>query len=404
MTELNITPHELNSLLLNHPPEIFCKIWRETEIYDYEEIKKFAINNKNLIPSLDISLYRVDIDGNNSNFTSESLAAELEQFKKESPQLKEINLSYLSIKDIDTLLSFPNIKSITNLRLDKIDSQTTHLIFERIIELYDQFGADFTFDVRHSFYYAKHGNREAAEVIDSEEDSEFENEDVYHIKYDHGTLLYDNINFDSKHGINGKFRHDKVSYLANVVQKLRPHTIETYGAEITTSLMACDSIKSIIFKDRIYGIDQEYDITFESLLYFNKEYMNTLYPDKKDEVQLIEDDSGNVMSEDDMREEGCIPKIVVNNCSVESILYTPLHLNRESYMEKDGEYDYIFPTIIKFTMPMEVCHLQDTMNTYPNVETLYYYPPTEEMILQKEYDLTSLINNNPNVNFVPYGE
>jgi hypothetical protein len=400
---LDITSREIDPfshLFANMAFKMFYNDWQKREIYDYGKIQDFTSKIKSTPDSrlvlyhimfLNWSLNRVDIDGQKFQFTSESLVARLEQFKKESPKLKEINLSNLSIKNINTLLSFPNIKSVSNLRIDKIDSQTTHLIFERMIQLHDQFGDDFIFDVYHSFYYAKHGDSE---------DSEFEDEDTYHIKYDHGTLLYDNIKFDFRD--DEESFHEKVLYLKKMIQKLRPHTIETYGACITTSLMACDSIKTIVFKDHNYSIHQEYDLTFESLLYFNKEYMDILHPDKKDEIQLIKDDEGNIMSEDDMREEGYIPKIIVNNCSVESILYTPLDLNKESYMEKEGEYDYIFPTITKFTMPMEVCHLQDTMNTYPNVKTLYYYPPTEMMILRKKDDLTSLINNNSHVNFIPY--
>jgi hypothetical protein len=370
-----ILSSELNSLLLHSPPEIFCKIWRETEIYDYEEIKKFAINNKNLIPLLDISLYRVDIDCEKSNLNYESLLIRMEELRCNSSQLKEINISNLNVKDIDTLLYIPNIKSVSNIHLDDVDHETTHSIFERIIELHRKCGEDFTFDV----YY---------------ETDEWDAEQIrYQIRYDHGTLFYDSVGIDYL---------IEPSYLSQVVQQLRPHTIETYGAEITTALMVCDSIKTIKIVDVLDGLDRE-TVSFEAFIIANIEYMNIKHRDKKDYIDVEHDKDGYMMTEIEMIDLGIKSTLRVENCSVTTISHPNMPFDEDFSITEP--YNYIYLTITKLLVPIKITQLPDIIEAYPNVETFYYYPAdlferSEEVLNNRNIIIQKLIEDYPNITFI----
>jgi hypothetical protein len=341
------------------PPEVFCKIWQEMGIYDYEEIKKFAVGNVELIPVLNECLYRVDIDGNKSNFTSESLVRRLQILFDKSPYLKEVNLSNLSIKGVNTLLSFPKIKSVTNLHLDNVDYDTTYSVFDRMIELHKQYGEDFVFEVYH--------------IFDEEED------DSYQIKYDHGTLLYDNINLDFTRPVEEEKeqkREKKVSdssirysYLSQIVQQLRPHTIETYGAEVTTALMACDSIKKIEIKEISNEEAYRDSVSFELFIIANEKYMNIKYPDRADQINRETDEEGNVLTEEEMRELNMEPILELRNCSITSISYSGMVLD---WFPIKYQYNYIYPTITEFLAPIEILDLSTIIVDYPNVKTFYY--------------------------------
>jgi hypothetical protein len=377
MSETNIDPYELNSLLLNHPPEIFCKIWRETEIYDYEEIKKFAINNKNLIPVLDMSLRRVDIDCLKLGFNYESLLDRLQSFKLNSPQLKEINISNLNVKDIDTLLSIPNIKSTSNIHLDNVDHKTTHSIFERIIELYKRYDEDFIFDV--SF---RSKSTVCVYVVDI----------VYHIKYDRGTLFYDGESVDQIYCVGEKCTNilSTPPYLNQIVQELRPHTIETYGGRTSMALMRCDSIKTLKFRNLGERSNSRH-VRFELFINANNEYMNIKYPDKKDVINLEHEVNMNTTS-----------TLELKNCSVTTIIYPDIDPN-EIIFSRIGRCGCIYSTITTLILPISIFTFEDIFAAYPNVKVFYYHPFPPRMSKGKDV-LSSLEKKYPNIEFKQFSQ
>jgi hypothetical protein len=404
MAELD-TDLEMNSLSLtdNIPTEVFCGIWQEMGIYDYEEIKKFAIGNTELIPVLNSCLYRVDIDGNKSNFTSESLVKRLQILFDKSPYLKEVNLLNLSIRDINVLLSFPKIKSVTNLHIDNVDYNTTYSVFERMIELRKQYGEDFMFEVYHTFDEKEANSRDIHPFPFFNED-----EDSYQIKYDHGTFMYDNINLDFVR-LDGAKQTEvsdwaiEPSYLSQVVQQLRPHTIETYGAEITTALMACDSIENINIKEYTEeGIDRE-SVSFEVFIIANEEYMNAKYPDKADQINSEEDEDGNVLTEEEMRELGMQPTLELKNCSVTSISY--LSLPSDEDFSVTEPYNYVYSTITDLLVPINIDQLRSIIEAYSIVKTFYYYYKSSSVShLDREVILRELIRDYPDIEFKSVSE
>lgn len=217
---------DLNLLLQEQPTEIFCLIWKKAEIYDYEDIKKFAKKNPNLIPQLDACLNRVDINGEVSRF--DSLENRINILVSNSPDLKEINLSNFTF---DRLNILPKVKDLRNIRINEIEKQTTRQIFKHMKDLYQKYNSDFCIDI---------------------------SSNDYHLKYDYGTFMFDTTIVNVKR-----------SEIKDLIQSLRPHTIETYGLKITENLVVSDSVKNI----HIFERESKSDIfSIYKLLSNNKKY------------------------------------------------------------------------------------------------------------------------------------
>jgi hypothetical protein len=195
-----------------------------------------------------------------------------------------------------------------------------------------------------------------------------------------------------------------ISHLKQIVQKLRPHTIETYGEEeISTSLMACDSIKTIRFIFLYVNPNEEYSrytLVFEFLLLANVKYMNIKYPDKKDVINPEYDDQGNILTEDHIRNlMHKKPTLEHKNCSISTIIYLDIPDYEDLSVSVNGWYNHIYPTITNLIVPIDIFHLSHVINTYPNVKTFFYREPSYCMELRRKETLQNLIKDHPNIEF-----